>query len=423
MMGEPIKGFHANVRKTRDAVALSGMNGLGESQLAELGLAMNRGTAALFAANQVASRVAGKYRNRWRGLELTPEQASNTALLQEMQNVSTLYEQMHNLARQNVHFDDMYTGESVSPTMNALNSVVDKATGGKYRPVLQHAQTKHTGYGSIRTMQEQVAMAGLMHDVGRKLAGKATSYTSDARLADIGIPMKLLNKKIKDGSMQLDKDGNIQTLGLESWSSAEQHTLGVALRRHAAQQVQVGFAGETSALMSNPWVAFMMQFRSYPNIAAEKQQLRNAMFMDKEAAMGVPLNAASSMGARVIRYQSLAMALPEDKRERYLNKKYQDLGHDTFMYMGYAGTMVNTYDIVQDPTNITPPFFGWARNYIQAAQGLGNGVSSTDVGNIASAVPLGTIAQANLISGQIKEMMEADADDSSLMRLPQTRGQ
>ena len=407
MMGEPIANtFGANARKIRDAVALSGMNGLGESQLAELGLAMNRGTAALFAANQVLSRVKGKYLNRWKGLELTPEQASNTALLQEMQSVSTLYDQMHNLARQNVHFDEMYHGESTSATMKALNKVVDMGTGGKYRPVLQHVQTKHTGYGSIRTMQEQVAMAGLMHDVARKLAGKPTSYTSDARLADIGVPMDLLKKKMADGTLKIDAQGNIVTLGIDSWSRREQHTLGVALRRHAAQQVQVGFAGEGSALMNNPWVAFMMQFRSYPNIAAEKQQLRNSMFGDKEAAMGMVLNTATSMGARIIRYESLAMALPENQREDYKRRMYDNLANDTLIYTGYVGTMFNTQAMISDPSEAIPPVFSWANNYIKAAKGLTDGVQQRDLGNIASAVPLGTIAQVNLINGVIRDKMQ-----------------
>lgn len=416
MQGEPIKAFDPRARKIRDAVALSGMNGLGESQLAELGLAMNRGMASLFAAKQIASRVAGKYRTKFRGLELTPEQAKNTALLEEMQSVSTLYEQMHNFARQNVHFDDSYGTESKSAFIRGLNTVVDKGTGGKYRPVLQHIQTKYTDYGSIRTMQEQVAMAGLMHDVGRKLAGKA-SKTSDARLADIGVPMDLLRKKMADGSIQLDAKGNIETLGLSSWSEAERHSLGVALRRHSGQVIQTGFAGESSAWMSNPWVAFMMQFRSYPNIAAEKQQMRHAMFHDKEAAMSQVLNAASSMAARAIRYQSLAMAVPEDKRERYLKRKYDNLAHDTLLYMGGVGSMMNTYDLMKDPSGITPPVFSWFNNYMKAIEGLGNGFTSRDVGQWATALPIGTISYANMITGRVKDMMEADADETP--RLPE----
>ena len=409
MQGEPISDtFGTNVRKIRDAVALSGMNGLGESQLAELGLAMNRGTSALFAAKQVAQRVAGKHGlNRWNGLMLTEQQLKSTEFLSELQSVSTLYDQMHNLARQNVHFDEMYHGESTSATMKGLNKVVDMATGGKYRPVLQHVQTKHTGYGSIRTMQEQVAMAGLMHDVGRKLAGKQASYTSDARLADIGVPMDLLKKKLDDGTLTLDSNGNIQSLGLDSWSRQEQHTLGVALRRHSAQQVQVGFAGEGSALMNNPWVAFMMQFRSYPNIAAEKQQLRSSMFGDKEAALGMVMNTASSMAARVIRYESLKMALPENQRENYSNRMYDHLVNDTLVYTGYVGTMFNSQAIISDPSEAIPPVFSWANNYIKAAKGLTDGVQQRDLGNIASAVPLGTIAQVNLINGVIRDEMQS----------------
>jgi hypothetical protein len=258
-------------------------------------------------------------------------------------------------------------------------------------------------------MQEQVAMASLMHDVGRTLKGKK-GFTSEKRMADIGIPMDLLKKKVSDGTIQLDKDGNIMTLGLESWSSKEQHTLGVALRRHSAQQVQMGFAGEGSAWMNNPWVAFMMQFRSYPNIAAEKQQLRNALFHDKEAAMGITLNAASSMAARVIRYQSLAMALPESDRERYLNKKYDSLAYDTAVYMGGVGTLMNTAAITADPYEITPPVVSWADNYLKAFSGPGTGMDERSLSAILTAAPLGTIAQTNFIAGNIKDMMEQDEE-------------
>jgi len=412
MLGEPLStSFSANVRKIRDAVALAGMNGLGESQLAEMGLAMNRGTAALVGLNQVKNRVVGEMRAKWRGLELTPEQARDSAFLRELEEISTIHHDMHHLARNNVHFDTSLSATRDSAVMKGVDATVDTLTGGKYRPVMQYLQSTHTGYASIRAMQEELAMSGLMHDVGKKLNG-LDSFTSDARLADIGIPMDLLRAKLKSGDIQLNEGGSIKTLGIENWTPNEQHSLGVALQRHVAQQVQRGFTGESSALMQNPWMAFMMQFQSYPTIAVEKQQMRNIMFHDKEAAMGITLNTFSSAGARMLRYYSLSLGKPAEDREAYLDSKFSKLGEETFAYMGVAGMLETNYRIANKPSEITPAFYDWAGNYMKAAEGLEDGVQSKDVGNIASAIPLGTIAQMNIIMGAIRTLMSSDDSGS-----------
>lgn len=424
MMGLPYDGqLPISVRKIRDAVSLAGMNGLGESQLAEFGLATNRGISGLFGMNQVASKTVGKIK-QWRNMELTPEQQKNTKFLGELQEFSKLYEDMHIMARNNVHFDMR------EPTMatNAIQKMVETGTGGKYRPTLQYLQTRWTGYGAIRTMEEQVAMAGLLQDA-MKAVKQTGSFTTEARFADIGLDLQLLTKKLNDGVIELDEAGNIVTMNLHKWSQAEQQTLGVALRRHAGQQVQMGFAGEMSPLMTNPMVAMLMQFRTYPMLAAEKQQARNLMFADKEAGMGIALNAASSGAARMLRYYSLASALPDDKRERYLSKRMEnDFTHDTLQYMGIVGMMVNNWDTAMalgyDGGTVGDqfPVINWADNYIKGVKSVNpvGGYDERDIANMQRGAPLGTIMYVNLLGGVIRNLMETDADESYKYR--KTRG-
>jgi hypothetical protein len=102
--------------------------------------------------------------------------------------------------------------------------------------------------------------------------------------------------------------------------------------------------------MQNPWVAFMMQFRTYPILGAEKQQARHMKFADKEAATGILLNTASSAGARIIRYASLALAQPLGEREEYFKAKMENLGYDTVAYLGVAGMTPYLSTIVTQAT-------------------------------------------------------------------------
>ena len=412
IMGLPYDGqLPMDVRKIRDAVALAGMNGLGESQLAELGLAVNRGSSGMYALNQVASKAVGKIK-QWRHLELTEKQMNDIQFLDDLQEFSKLYDDMHIMARNNVHFDTRAPEEAT----NLLSKMVDKGTGGKFRPTLQYLQTRYTGYGAIRTMEEQLAMAGLMQDALKSITtGK--SFTTAARFKDIGLDIKLLKKKLDDGTILLDEKGKIKTLNVHKWSQLDQESLGVALRRHAGQQVQMGFAGEMSPLMTNPMVAMLMQFKSYPMLAAEKQMGRNAMFADKEAAMGITLNAASSGAARIIRYHSLAAALPSDKREAYLERRMElDFNHDTAAYMGIVGMMVNNADMANDlifgNRSIASqiPVTNWADNYLKGIKAANptDGITERDVGNMQRGAPLGTIMYVNGLAGIIRNLMDTD---------------
>jgi len=278
-------------------------------------------------------------------------------------------------------------------------------------------------------MEEQIAMAGLMQDAIKAIK-QGKSFTTDVRFKDVGLDLSLIKKKLNDGSILLKEDGTIETLNMDRWSVKDNYSLGVALRRHSGQQVQMAFAGEMSPLMTNPKVAFLMQFKSYPMLAAEKQMARSVMFADKEAAMGVVLNAASSAGARYIRYVSLASALPTEKRERYIDRRLNmDFTHDTLAYMGIVGMMVNNHDLVNDVAfgneSIAGqiPAINWADNYIKAAKAASRvgDLDERDIGIMQRGAPIGTIGGVNIIAGILRDMMETDIETPAI-RQPQNRG-
>ena len=433
MVGGAYEGqLPMTARMIRDAVALAGMNGLGESQLAELGLAMNRGMAGLVGFGQTMSRQVSRAK-RWKGLELTKEQAGNADYMRELQELTGLFEDMHIIERRNVHFDSTEKHSE----MSFMQKAIDAGTGGKYRPYMQYLQARYTGYGVLKSMEEQIAMAGVMQDFAKKMTGRK-AFTSDARFADIGLMMPDGTSKFKkyfdDGTIIIE-DGKIKQLNLAKWSTDDQTSLGVALRRHSGQQVQVGYAGELSPEMQNPVVAMLMQFKTYPIIAAEKQQGRNAKFAngmvpDQELAMGLAINAFTAAMSRSLRYHSLSLALPEGDRAEYLEKKHQPdaMFGNTLAYMGIAGMFPQINEHMgqlglpsldsnarygDDGLEGVIPAMTWANNYIKAGQGAANLFTgqgtADDLTKIGNGIPLGTIMQGNVIQGIIKQAMLEDA--------------
>jgi len=169
-----------------------------------------------------------------------------------------------------------------------------------------------------------------------------------------------------------------------------------------------------------------MQFKSYPLLAAEKQQGRNIKFADKEAAWGMTLNAASSSIARMVRYASLAQALPEEDREAYFNRKMNNIASDSFMYMGSAGALFPLGQIVgsagidnpfhdsRDDFSSMLPAANWAENYVNAAKSGANIATGQgtdrDMYNISAGAPLGTVLYTNMIMGIIRNLMSEDAE-------------
>lgn len=426
--GAPLKGaLSTNARMIRDAVALSGMNGIMESQLAEAGLALVRGNSALMAMSMLKNRMLNKSGlNGKFGINMTPEQMADSNFMDDMMEMTGLYSDFENFSRKNVHYDETKSDGEVS----IMDNVIDFMTGGKYRALMQHAQGKYTGYNAVRTMEEQVAMAGFMQDAVKKHMGRG-SFTSDARWKDSGMQRNdgkfIFEKYLKDGTIQIDAKGRIIKLNTDKWDKKDYIDLGSALHRHAAQQIQKGFAGEMSPWMSRPDVAFLMQFRSYPILSSEKQLGRHiAMGGDKEAAVSLTLNMISSAMARYLRYSSLALAMPEDKRDAYISKKMdQDLMYDTVLYGGIPGIFMHNIDTMdklfsRGDTVQQIPAVRWAAKVAEAMTAVPNVVTgdttARDLRNIQGAAPLGTIGLMNAIT---QPMHEVVLDDGSTIRTEQ----
>lgn len=419
MMGlQPEGSLPMDVRKVRDLVSLAGMGGLGESQLAETGMALNRGISGLIGAAQMLSGRQG-LRKQARGIELTPEQMGDTKLMGELGEMTGLFQNAHRILRRNIHY------EQHDSDFGALSKAIEFGTGGKYRNTMKAMQDRFTGYGAIRSMQDQLTMASLLQDVSKSMRGDKP-FTTVKRFRDLGIdiedPNNMFFKNIRKFA-DVDEKGIIRELNIHKWSQADLDEAGIILNRHAGQNVQSGFAGEMSHMMENPWVAFMMQFKSYPLLAAEKQQARQLKFADKEAATGIFLNAASSSGARIIRYASVAGAQPLGERQDYFERQLENLPFDTWAYMGVAGMtptigpyasqfMGHPFGLGQgghpvEGLHTEMPALSYATKMMTAHNRVTNGepMNDNDYARIQSLAPLGTIGFTNIMAGIFRSFL------------------
>lgn len=428
MTGQSYDGqMNSNVRKIRDAVSVAGMNGLFESQLAELGMAVSRGGSGITGMAQLMGQKSGKALNSM-GMEMAGNQESAIKFFQSLEEVTGLYSDMHIFERRGQHFD----AKQQQSSMNFFDKAIDAGTGAKYMPILTYFQSRYTGYGAIRAMENQIAMAGSLQDFAKYARGD-DHFTSVARFTDMGFTnpdgSSKFSKYFTDGTVRYNDSGHVQDMNFGQWSAADIESMGVVLNRHAAQVVQKTFAGETAPEMLNPTAQMLMQFKTYPLAGAEKQQGRHMKFADKEAAWGITLNAISSSAARLVRYNSMALALPEERREQYLNSKMDpaSLARDSFTYMGVAGMLPQLSEHAQmlglpslettarysDGGNTGVPVEGWARNYAGGLAGAGNLAMGSgdeqDVARMQAGAPLGTIAYTNLIFGIIRNQMADEA--------------
>ena len=431
-----------NMRLVRGHLNLTGMGGLMESQLAEMGLALTRGSASITALKQVKDARKGdlllKHGADPDALHWAVQQ--NKGLLDELHALTGNSPDLASLSLNNVIFNETEFAPHRQP--NVAERILDTATGGKYRPALQSLQTNLTGYGKVRAFEDDVANMSVLNDLARRFIDPKTrdllpdgvpgrSTTSDARWADMGIDTTEAGfiSKLFDpinGFIQIDEGtGNIRSLNIDEWSVADRRQMGVILGRNSSRQIQKAYVGETSPVLMNPWWAFAAQFRSYTMIAAEKQQVRNMKFGDKEFATGLMLNAASSAFSRVVRIHSLAMALPVEDRQDFIDYKMQNIGYETMKYMAAAATlpeltgMIN--QVVGQPFGAHPA--GAVRGGEDLIPALGyfsrltqiSGLPSNDaeMGRMQNMLQLGTISQSNLLFGVMRNALYGDSDNES----------
>jgi hypothetical protein len=128
-----------------------------------------------------------------------------------------------------------------------------------------------------------------------------------ARFEDMGLmqdDLTALEQLISNGTIEFVTRGKstfVNKLNMSKWSPEIGEVFGSAITRNMNQVVQKAMAGEQGAWMHTHAGSVMMHLKTFPLLAIQKQAVRNARFMDKQALATVLYGLATAAVASKIR--------------------------------------------------------------------------------------------------------------------------
>jgi len=269
-----------------------------------------------------------------------------------------------------------------------------------------------SGLYAIRAMQN-MAITQLMADkVTKLMTGKNISKAQLSRLESIGISGDALTR-IQAQMKHVDtKRGTVNRLNLGEWDAVAREDYLNALHRHTAQLIQKGLAGESSYWLHKDVAALLLQFRSFPMLAIEKQTGRNLLHMDSTTAMVAMYGSAFSLAASMTKVYVTSIGMPD--RDEYIERNlapgrlavhavnygsfFSGLG-DALGTVGVAGGRGGLGDTVPTLSTITDVLNVPFRLAL-------DGVSPKLVQNSAAALPLGSLPQARILANMASRLAE-----------------
>jgi len=193
-------------------------------------------------------------------------------------------------------------------------------TAGSDKGSWLESVNKHTSVGSfvqgytsafnhVRSFQQQTAALGVSDKIFREIKksmdeGVDLDDITKARFNDMGIDAQELEHLISSGIVEFKTIGNhtfVNRLNMNQWDAETGEMFASAVTRNINQVVQKSMAGEQDAWMHTVAGSVLMHLKTFPLQAIQKQVVRQAKFMDKEALATVLMGLATAAVASKIR--------------------------------------------------------------------------------------------------------------------------
>ncbi len=344
MFGRPTQGgLQEELRQIKDLAALTKMGGLGTAQLIETGQVITRATINMFSNKKTVKKI----------FDMAGENVDNNNLMGEIQSISSITNDLEWLDRQSVHLDQEVLNE-VGNTRKLSLWLADKATFGKYKATASRALGKISGYNAVRRFQTRVTQASFTVDVANHFK-HGTGKMGNARMADVGLTDTLgKDADLEDvfkNLVEFDDNGFLKKLNVDKWPKAAKEKFQYAMVRDEAQQIQRTLVGEMPPWMNKPLMALAMQFRQMPIVAQNKSLGRSMAFADKEAVVGIMLNAAMSGMVRYSKFAALGLGVSAITGSEWKEPNGEQM--DVTKYITQFGMYPDTYDFVLDSYKAT----------------------------------------------------------------------
>lgn len=169
-----------------------------------------------------------------------------------------------------------------------------------------------SAFNQVRSFQQRTVALGVTDKVFReiKLAldeGRDLDAGTQARFSDMGLQpddIQALEGLVNNGTIEFITRGRstfVNRLNTDKWTPEMGATFAGAITRNMNQIVQKAMAGEQDAWMHTHAGSVLMHLKTFPLLAIQKQVVRNAKFMDKQAMAIVLYGLATAAVASKIR--------------------------------------------------------------------------------------------------------------------------
>lgn len=277
-------GHHIQLGKTLTRLSL--LSSMGFSQLAEHG-------------TQIASQGLGNwFRQNQRLMSFDKAiKAQDQAVLDDIVYMAGEIHQDQHFLMPHRNMDEV-TADEAAEWLQTANRWANNAS---------YLQSYTSLFNTVRDYQQRSAALGITNKVFMTLR-KGPDASEYRRLKyDFGMDDQMiddLTDLINNGTIEFDtlgKTGFVNRLHPDKWDAKLQDKFAAVMMRAQSQQVQKSLAGETDRWMHTQWGSVLTQLRTFPMASIQKQFMRNARFMDKEALGTVSYGIASAYIAMSLR--------------------------------------------------------------------------------------------------------------------------
>lgn len=183
---------------------------------------------------------------------------------------------------------------------------------GKYASMGSFVQGYTSAFNQVRSFQQRTVALGVTDKVFRELKramdkGRDLDPAVKARFEDMGLmqdDLTALENLINNGTIEFVTRGRstfVNKLNTDKWGAEIGETFASAIVRNMSQIVQKSMAGEQDAWMHTHAGSILLHLKTFPLQAIQKQVVRNARFMDKQALATVLYGLATAAVASKIR--------------------------------------------------------------------------------------------------------------------------
>lgn len=391
LLAKPVNGgVSRNVRRAMSWSMLSKLGQLVFPQVAEMGnITSAHGFFNAIKQVPIANRTYSQLIKAGKTGDMS---GVDKAFMGEIQVLGGQMWDEHLIFRPSVHLDEKVDG--------GWAGIIDNVTARA-----EDAIGTLSGFHRVKGM-EQVLTTMLQVDKIAKLTQGKLTKAKIARLKEIGWGDEVLQRIVGEFKKNASFDKKVlDRLNLENWDAVTRTEFLQGLHRHVNQAIQLPMIGEGFYWMHKDVASLLLQFRTFPMVALEKQTGRHLIAGDQEMALAMLYGSAwSSMAGMAKVYTN---SIGRKDQADYIERNMTPLAliTRTQNYSPFASLGAEGMGVIADAAGfgyggsrgvgLAPALTGFNQMY-QGVTSLPTGVTERGVRNLMSGVILGNTPAASI---------------------------